>query len=215
MIFPPISSCSLGQDSPHESTTTISEVKEPRYGQFVWFAWAERVVSLTGRARRVVLVAPHGPRALVMPESVDMKTPRWMTFLVGLFALCFLAGCGGSDDSASSASEPVDVANQTFVSDSVSGHDLVEGSQVQLVFEDDRLAVNGGCNTMSAAYTYDGRLVWDGPAISTQMACDQALMDQDQWLNSVFEAGVETSSDGADLVLTSGDVTMEFSKAGG
>ena len=138
-------------------------------------------------------------------------------FLVGALASFVLAACGNSDDAASSASEPVELEGQTFASDSVTGHELVEGSQVRLVFEDDRLAVNGGCNNMSGAYTYEaGTLAWDGPAISTKMACDQALMDQDLWLNSLFEEGVETSSggadSGADLVLTSGDVTMEFSK---
>ena len=138
--------------------------------------------------------------------------------MVGVLAGFVLVGCGsdgatsGSDSAA--ASEPVVLADQTFVSDSVTGHDLVEGSQIRLSFEDDRLTVNAGCNTMSAAYTYEGTtLKWDGPAASTQMACDQALMDQDQWLTTVFETGVETSSGTADLVLEAGDVTMEFSKA--
>lgn len=136
-----------------------------------------------------------------------------VAFLVGVLSLFALSGCSDPDESASSAKEPVELAGQTFTSDTVTGHDLVEGSQIQLSFQDDRLAVNAGCNNMSGAYTYaDGNLAWDGPAISTKMACDQGLMDQDQWLNTLFEDGVETSSEGADLVLTSGDVTMEFSK---
>lgn len=133
--------------------------------------------------------------------------------LATVLALVGLAGCGDSDDAATSASEPVELADQSFVSGNVVGHDLVEGSQITLSFEDDRLAVNAGCNNISGGYTHDdGALAWDGPALSTKMACDPALMDQDQWLNSLLEDGVETSSDGADLVLSSGDVTMEFSR---
>ena len=39
---------------------------------------------------------------------------------------------------------------------------------------------NSGCNTYSGAYTVDGTTLTVGPLISTQMACEQDVMDQEQ-----------------------------------
>ncbi|HEX5087138.1 MAG TPA: META domain-containing protein [Nocardioides sp.] len=138
--------------------------------------------------------------------------------------LCVTA-CGDSDDGSatddgSSATPPQargDAATQegldgkTFVSTSVSGHDLVEGTTVRLVFDEGRLAVEAGCNTQTAQYTVDAStLRWSGPPASTMMACPDPLHEQDLWLTGLFTDGAEMTVTEDGGTLTAGEVTMEL-----
>ena len=82
------------------------------------------------------------------------------------------------------------------------GHDLVEGSKVALSFEDGRISANAGCNTMNGAATWDGdTLQVAGPLAMTMMACDEALMDQDQWLSEFLTSSPALAVDGETLTL--------------
>ena len=45
------------------------------------------------------------------------------------------------------------------------------------------------------------------------MACDPALMEQDQWLSELFTEGVEVSGSGSDVVMTQGDVSITLTDA--
>ncbi|HET7761463.1 MAG TPA: META domain-containing protein [Phycicoccus sp.] len=135
------------------------------------------------------------------------------TTLVGAVALAALAlaGCGGG------GSEPLSdkVEGKSFTSTSVEGHDLVPGSTIDLAFKDGTLVAKAGCNTMSAPWT-DGEgdgVKWSGPAASTMMACDQALMDQDRWLGELLTTGMDVVDGDADLTLRSGDVTIALDAA--
>lgn len=110
-----------------------------------------------------------------------------------------LAGC---------SSEP-DLDGKTFTSTSVEGHDLVEGSTIELTFDDGHLGVSAGCNSMGADYEVDdGTLAWTGPATSTLIGCPDDLAAQDQWLTELFTDGVEAELDGSTLTLTDGDVEI-------
>ena len=148
-----------------------------------------------------------------MPLSLVRSTGA----LVLLLSLSGLAqGC--SDDDSDTATDDtassVKIADRALVSTEVSGHDLVEGSTIQVSTEDDSLTVIAGCNTMSAAYTYeDGKLAWSAEPATTMMACDPALMDQDQWLSELFTEGVEVSGSGSDVVMTQGDVSITLTDA--
>lgn len=128
-----------------------------------------------------------------------------------------VSGCGSdepttAEDSGAQEAAPVELTDRKFVSTAISGEGLVADSEISLAFEGERLAVRAGCNTMAGAYSHDGEtLSWKGPAISTKMACEEALMTQDETLNTLLTEGVTTSAEGADLVLTSGDVKITFS----
>lgn len=127
-----------------------------------------------------------------------------------------LAACGSDDTadkpsgstSTTTTTKPekgttgADFADRTFVSKLVKGRDLVPGSQITLTFADDRLGVSGGCNTMSAPYAFaKDTLRWTEAAMSTQMGCEPAATEQDQWLSTLFTDGVGAQLKGDILTL--------------
>ena len=148
---------------------------------------------------------------------------RWSAAAAVIVALVVLgvAGCSSdnsseaSDESAASASGSAvtsdDLEGSTYVSTSVTGEDLVEGSTINLSFEGPRMQMSAGCNIISAAYDVtDGTLKWTGEPAATMMACPDDLMAQDQWLIELFQGGVTATSDGSTLTLANDDVTIEL-----
>lgn len=147
-------------------------------------------------------------------------SPSLVRSIGGLFLVMSVGGLAqgcaddGSDTATDDSTSSVKIEDRMLVSTEVSGHELVEGSTIRVSTEDDALTVIADCNTMSAAYTYeDGTLAWSSEPASTMMACDPALMDQDQWLSELFTAGVEVSGSGSDVVLTSDDVSITLTDA--
>lgn len=151
---------------------------------------------------------------------------RWSAAVAVMMALVFLgvAGCG-SDDSSGAADESAtsasgstvtadDLEGATYVSTSVTGYDLVEGSTINLSFEGQRMQLSAGCNIISAAYDVtDGTLAWTGEPTATMMACPDDLMAQDQWLIGLFQDGVTAASDGSTLTLANDQVTIELASS--
>ena len=124
-------------------------------------------------------------------------------------AALVLGACG--DDDSDAGSDSVELAGRSFVSDAATGHDLVEGSEVTLGFDETTLSTTAGCNSINGAYTLEGStLTLSENAASTMMACDQALMEQDQWLIGFLTGGVEVTEDGGRLTLTADEVTLEL-----
>ena len=135
-----------------------------------------------------------------------------------------LAGCGSSDDgeeggepatTTGSSGTPVasvaDLDGTTYESTSVECHELVPGQPVRIVFDGDTMSVSAGCNTLFGEYELsDGSLGWAGDPASTMLACEPELADQDAWLTELFTAGVDATSAGSTLTLTSGDVVIEL-----
>lgn len=119
-----------------------------------------------------------------------------MLLLVPVLAACD-AGTGSDDP---------DLAGKTFVSTQVTGHELVDGSEVRLIFQTDRISVQAGCNTLNGGATWDeGALVVTQPMARTMMACAPDLMAQDDWLEGFLTSEPALSLDGATLTL--GDST--------
>ena len=138
-----------------------------------------------------------------------MTRRRTSSVVLLLAAAPLLAGCGGSDGVSDA-----DLEDATFVSTSVSGHDLVPGSTIRVAFEGDSLAVAAGCNTMTGTWELvDGTLAWTGDPAQTMMACEPALSDQDTWLLGLFTDGLAVSQpEDVDLVLEAGDVRIELAE---
>src|SRR5688572_30664497 len=112
------------------------------------------------------------------------------TATAALVAAALLTACGsdGDDDATGpSGREPVQgdtalLEAATFVSTSVDGHELVPGTEVRLSFDEDTLAVSGGCNTSFGAYRLvDGMLSWEEGPATTMIACSDEASAQDQW----------------------------------
>ena len=112
-----------------------------------------------------------------------------------------LASCSGSTP---------DLSNQAFAAQraTIGGveQDLALGSTLTLTFTDDGISTKAGCNTMFGQASLDGgRITMTTPLGMTMMACEQALMDQDQWISDFLSSGPEWSLDGPVLTLSSGD----------
>jgi heat shock protein HslJ len=131
-----------------------------------------------------------------------------------------LSACGDDDGEVSTdgdggpSSEVTfdDLVGKAFRSTSVTGHELVDGSEISLTFIDGRLSAVAGCNTQNGdADVVDGKLV-AGPLASTMMGCEQDLMDQDRWLAGFLEGEPEVALEGDVLTLTSGDEVVELAE---
>lgn len=100
---------------------------------------------------------------------------------------------------------------RTFLSSTTIGRDLVRGATIHVDFRGDRrLKVYAGCNHIS------GNLRWDGQRLSvdqlsiTEMACEQSLMDQDEWLATLLQSGLDAYLDGDALTLTAEGVSLQL-----
>lgn len=124
---------------------------------------------------------------------------------VGLVA----AGCG--DQGGGSVGTTPGVSGTTYVVTGVTEggapRALVDGTQIRLRFEDDRLVVTAGCNTISGRYRLDGvRLRVEGLS-STDLGCDASRTDQDAWIARLLRTPVELTT-GAGATLTSGSTVL-------
>jgi len=64
------------------------------------------------------------------------------------------------------------------------------------------VSANAGCNTLFGGASWDGgKLELDGALASTMMACDDALMEQDQWLSDFLSSSPALALDGKTLTL--------------
>lgn len=155
----------------------------------------------------------------------NVTSTRRAAVLAALVAVATLtlAACGGNDGNGSGAtgsgtpsSGVGDLAGQSFVVTSVMrGSDavpVVKGTTVTLAFGDDgQLSANAGCNTMSGKASVEGGTLVAGPLASTEMACSNAIMKQEQWWGSLLASSPGVAVDGTTLTLTNGDdvVTLE------
>jgi heat shock protein HslJ len=143
---------------------------------------------------------------------------RRLTAFLLLLALA-LSACGDDDDggdvdtgdAAATEVTMADLDGRAFESTSITGHDLVENSTVSLTFAEGRISANAGCNTQNGDVEItDGRLTLTSELASTMMGCEEALMDQDQWLAGFLGGEPEIALDGDTLTLTAGDESMEL-----
>jgi heat shock protein HslJ len=138
---------------------------------------------------------------------------------LSLAAVALVAACGGGSSvtpapsapapaaPTPAAPTPADLDGRTFIVTGAVGYEPAAGSQIALTFEDGRLGVHAGCNQMGGGYDItDGRLVLE-PMMSTEMACEDPLMAQDQWV-AAFLPDAAVTLDGDTLTLVKGDVTL-------
>ena len=101
----------------------------------------------------------------------------------------------------------------TGITDNGADHPLAPNSQVTLSFQDGQLSANAGCNTMNGSYTVDGDQLVIGTLAMTQMACEEPLMTQDQWLATFLDSDPTFALAGDTLTLTSGTTVMTLAAA--
>ncbi len=82
---------------------------------------------------------------------------------------------------------------------------LTAGSAPTLVFEDDNAAGNASCNQYGGPYELDGSSITFGPLMSTQMACGEpGVMDQEVAYLAAVQSVDAWTMDGETLTLSSG-----------
>lgn len=116
---------------------------------------------------------------------------------------------GGGDTGEETGATSV-LAGRTLVSTAVTGHELVQGSTVRMVFEDDQVSVQAGCNTIFGGYAVENGTLQVGGLGQTEMGCDQDLMDQDQWLVSFLGSGPSVTETADGVVLAAEGVELEL-----
>ena len=129
-----------------------------------------------------------------------------------------LAACGDDSDEASgtvssapmstSGSTPATLDGRELVVTEVTGHDLVADTTPRVSFDAGRITVQAGCNTMNSTYELEGDQLVVGDMATTQMACDEALMAQDQWFADVLGGDPTVSADGTTVTITGGGATL-------
>jgi len=161
--------------------------------------------------------------------SARCVTSRMRAQLIAASILLLLgttAGCAGERATGDGAAggtagerpgAPADAlpAGRTFVSTGVTqagtAKQLVTGTSIRLrILDGSRIAVQAGCNTAEGSARLDaGTLVVDDLA-TTEMGCDEALNQQDEWITGFFRARPAWRLDGENLVLTGKDLELKM-----
>ena len=77
-----------------------------------------------------------------------------------------------SSDASPTPVTAADLAGRTFVSTTVTGFELIDGTEIRISFEEDHLSASAGCNTVGGAYTVENDLISVSEPSATLMACD-------------------------------------------
>lgn len=145
--------------------------------------------------------------------------PRTALALLTLSALV-LAACGSDDDNpdaddtlppVGAAPFPDDLDGLAFESTTVTGHDLVADTVIEISFTVDSVSARAGCNTMFGGYTIDDGVLDVGVMATSQMGCSDELMAQDTWLSDFLTSRPAIALDGDTLVLSGDDATLSLS----
>lgn len=146
------------------------------------------------------------------PESV--RTALVAVGVVALVAVGAVAamlarpGGGGNGDGSANGSTPVtglaELTGSWLVVNDGSAPAPVLG-RVRLAFTADRLLAETGCNTVrGTAAVQDGLLV-AGPLMSTRMACEPALTEQERWVTEMLSGRPRLERSGPYLYVHWGD----------
>ena len=120
-----------------------------------------------------------------------------------------LSACQGVD-----AGSGPSLDGRTFLSTDVTDggkvHQLVAQTRIRIFFRDSQLSLSAGCNSMGSSYKVLNGVLKVGDLATTEMACDQPRMAQDEWLATFITAGPTVRLDGNDLRLKSGETVIKL-----
>jgi heat shock protein HslJ len=88
----------------------------------------------------------------------------------------------------------------------VGAHTLVPGTQISLGFpEKGKITARAGCNSLFGDVQFEGDKLAVSGMGGTDMGCDKARHDQDQWLSDFLTSKPTWSLKGDELILTAKD----------
>ncbi len=89
----------------------------------------------------------------------------------------------------------------------------VEDVEAGLTFnEDGTVSGTSGCNGLGGDYTVEGDQITFGQIISTLMACDSPIMDQESAVTQVLTGTADFSIEGNTLTLTNNDMVLVLTR---
>jgi heat shock protein HslJ len=119
--------------------------------------------------------------------------------------LLLLSACAGGSGAGSG------LVGRTFLSTEVTGHTLVADTRLDLAFpESGKLTVHAGCNQLFGDVSFDGGHLKVSELGSTDMGCDEARNNQDNWVAAFLRAGPTFALKGDELVLAGGAEVIRF-----
>lgn len=144
-----------------------------------------------------------------------MSATRTFLTVAGVVALVAAGAAaasfaGGGDDGSANGSVPVDdlgsLAGPTWVVvNDGSAPAPVQGG-VRLTFSaDGRVFAETGCNGVRGPATVERSVLVAGPLVSTRMACEPALMEQERWVTGMLEGRPRLELSGPYLALHWGE----------
>ncbi|MDI1464579.1 META domain-containing protein [Catellatospora sp. KI3] len=142
---------------------------------------------------------------------LSVRTPA-ILLTVLLAGACAQPGDVGSPGPGAGAA----LADRTFLSTAVTeggtARPLVAGTRIRLMVRPDGgVSLNAGCNHISGTALFDGGRMTVGELATTEMGCDQARHEQDDWLAAFLRAGPSWTLGGDVLKLSDGrtELTMQ------
>lgn len=100
---------------------------------------------------------------------------------------------------------------RTFLSTSVTGHQLVPGTRIMLSFpEPGKFTADAGCNHMFGSVSFETGAMGFSELGSTDMACDGGRMEQDEWLKTFLMSKPAWSLSANELVLTADKTELKL-----
>jgi heat shock protein HslJ len=107
---------------------------------------------------------------------------------------------------------PVGLLGRTFLSTGVTVDGapfaLVDGTRIRLIFDNGNLSANAGCNIIGGNLVIDGDTLRFSGAQMTEMGCDPARHNQDDWLVTFLSSTPTFVLNGNDLTLTGGTTVI-------
>jgi heat shock protein HslJ len=134
--------------------------------------------------------------------------------LVGALLPLILGACGNSSSGADDVTFDDVVAltySSTDVQENGSARALASEAPITLTFTEDGISMNAGCNTLFGGATIEDSRLTVSPALaSSMMMCEDALMQQDEWLTAFVNAAPRITKSDDTLTLTTEDSSIEF-----
>jgi heat shock protein HslJ len=145
-----------------------------------------------------------------VPAPRPSRLRRPPLALAAAAILVVLAGCGDGGGGAGGGDA---LDGRAFLSQAVTGRQLVPGTQVRLSFRDGQVHAHAGCNSLSGPYRLrDGRLAIGGGGgmVTTEIGCDPERHAQDEWLAAFLSSSPTVDLAGADLTLATPTATIRL-----